>query len=325
MNIKHIFTLLLSTALTACLSETLEEAKQSDELLNVEKEVELTAVETEKTVTVVADCHWAVSVEKQGWDDLAVQPLSGTGSGTITVKTSPNTSVSERTAVLTVTSAGGLRQRISVRQTLGGAMLAVSKTALAFEAVPTGPQTFTVTSNTMWSILGIDGDWLSVEPVSGGSGTTEIKVTAAEIQDDRDREQTLTVALANGTERHDVQVTQAGKTNVSLALSAESLDFEAAGGQQTVTVACNVRWYADMPATDWLTLSASEGVGNGELTVSCQPNHTAEARFVRVIVTTGTREPMQQTFIVTQEAETPPEDTLPSWGDLPYPQLGRKK
>ena len=312
MNIKHIGMALLSMTLLSCLSDTQDEAKLSSELLNVEKEVELSAVETEKSVTVSADCHWEVSVDKQGWEELAIQPLSGSGNGVITIKTASNTSVSERTAFLTVTSAGGLRQRVTVRQTLGGATLTVNKTELAFEAVPTSSQSFTVTSNTTWSILGIDDGWLSVEPSGGGSGTTEVRVTAAEIQDEFSRSQTLTVALDNGTERHDVQVTQAGKTGITLALTpAELAAFEATGGQQTVAIACNVRWYADMPANDWLSISASEGVGNGNLTVSCQPNYATEARVVRINVTTGTREPRQASLAVNQKAATLPEITVP--------------
>ena len=312
MNIKHICVAFSGMVLLSCTSEALEDAKLSNELLNVEKEVELTAVETERAVTVSADCHWEVTVDKQAWSELTVQPLSGNGNGTITLKTESNTSISERTAQLTITSAGGLRQKVTVRQTLGGATLTVNRTSMAFDAVPTAPQSFTVTSNTTWSILGIDGDWLTIEPTKGSGGTTEVRVTAAEIQDDRNREMTLTVALDNGTERHDIQVTQAGKTNVSLALSPQELNvFEATGGQQTISVACNVRWYADMPANDWLTLSATEGVGNGSLTFSCPPNYTTDENNVRVSVSAGTRNPIDFSIRVVQKAGKMPEIISP--------------
>lgn len=311
MNIKHIYIILVSAAVAACSSETLTEAKLSDELLNVEKEVNLTAIETERQVAVVADCHWEVSVSKSGWNDLTVQPMSGDGNGTLTLKTGQNSTVSERSATLTITSKGGLHQKITVRQTLGGATLTVNQSAMAFDAVPAASQSFTVTSNTAWTVLGLDSDWLTVEPSSGGSGTTEVKVTAQEIQDDRDRELTLTVALANGTERHDIHVTQAGKTNISLALTPDALEaFDATGGSQTVNVVCNARWYVDVPDNpDWLTLSTTSGVGNGTLTVNCQPNYSAETRFIRIYVTSGTRTPRQVSLAVSQKAGALPQFT----------------
>lgn len=316
------FCLLTAMALAACSSETENDVKFSPELLNVERDVAMTAVETEKQITVEADCHWEVSIDKSGWSDLTAQPLSGDGNGVITLTSSQNTAITERSASLTISSKGGLRQQITVRQTLGGATLEVNKTELSFDAIPTSGQSFTVTSNTIWSILGTDCDWLTIEPTSGGAGTTEIKVTAKEIQDDRDREQTLTVALDNGTIRHDVVVKQAGKTNISLVISPENLEvFESTGGEQTIDIECNAQWYVDVPEKpDWLILSADGGIGNGKLTITCQPNRTLETRFLRVYITSGTRTPKQASLAVNQKAAPTPSD-----GDNPDPNLPNKK
>lgn len=308
MDIRHIYIALLGMALLSCTSEALEDARLSNELLNVEREVELTAVETERMVEISADCYWEVNVEKSQWNSLTVQPMSGNGNGTIKLNTDANTSISPREAQLTITSAGGLCQKITVRQTLGGATLEVSRTNLSFDAVPTGSQTFTVTSNTTWNIPAVGSDWLTVEPLSGGEGTTVVTVTAAEIQDDRDRDVTLTVALGVGTETRNIQVTQAGKTNITLNLSPDQLNvFDVIGGEQTISITCNARWYADMQTNDWLTLSATEGVGNGSLTFSCPPNYTTDEHKVRVSVSAGSRESIS--LLVVQEAGKLPEIT----------------
>ena len=322
-NIHKIgVSLLMAAGLTACSSETENEVKFSPELLNVERDVAMTAVETERQITVEADCHWEVSVDKSGWSDLTAQPLSGDGNGIITLTSSQNTAINERSASLIISSKGGLRQQITVRQTLGGATLEVNKAELSFDAIPSSGQSFTVTSNTVWSILGTDCDWLSIEPTSGGIGTTEIKVTASEIQDDRDREQTLTVALDNGTIKHDVVVKQAGKTNISLALSPESLEvFESTGGEQTVDIECNAQWYVDVPEKpDWLSISADGGIGNGKLTITCQPNRALETRFIRIYITSGTRTPKQVSLAVNQKAAP-----TPNKEDNPNPEYSRKK
>ena len=313
MNIKYLYTILVSTSLAACSSETLTDAKLTDELLNIEKEVELTAIETEQQVAVSADCHWEVAVNKDTWADLTVQPLSGDGNGIITLKTNSNSTVNERTATLVISSQGGLRQKITIRQTLGGATLVVNKSELAFDAETTASQTFTVTSNTDWNILGLDADWASVEPMSGSEGTTEVKVTVSEIQDDRDRSTTLTVALANGTGQHDVHISQPGKTNISLTLTPEQLEpFKATGGTQTVSIRCNARWYVDVPEKpDWLMLSTDGGTGNGELTITCAENKTMEPRMLRIHFTSGSRTPKQTSIVASQRAATLPEFTTP--------------
>lgn len=313
MKTKIIISGIVCTLIMACSSENLTEAKLSDELLNVEKEVELTAVDTEHSLEVLADCHWEVSVSKSNWDDLTIQPLSGDGNGTINLRTSQNSSVSERSAILTISSRGGLKQKVTVRQTLGGATLEVNKESLEFAAVPTESQTFTVTSNSEWSILGYEGDWITVEPMSGSAGTTEVKVTAEEIQDDADRSQILTVALNNGTNKHDIKVSQEGKTNISLKLNPEELEvFEATGGTQTVNIECNARWYVDAPGSpDWLKLSTDSGTGNGQLTITCEPNKTTESRLIRIHVTSGSRTPRESTLKIEQKAATYPIITSP--------------
>ena len=325
MRKKHIYnigiSLLMAASITACSSETEKDVKFSPELLNVERDVAMTAVETDKQIAVVADCHWELSVDKSGWSDLTVQPLSGDGNGTITLTSSQNTSIAERSASLTISSKSGLRQQITVRQALGRTTLEVNKTELSFDAIPTSGQSFTVTSNTIWSILGTDCDWLTIEPTSGSAGTTEIKVTAKGIQDDRDREQTLTVALDNGTIKHDVKVSQAGKTNISLAISPETLEvYESTGGEQTIDIECNAQWYVDVTEKpDWLELSTDGGIGNGKLTITCQPNRTLETRFIRIYITSGTRTPKQVSLAVNQKAAP-----TPSNDDNPDPNISNK-
>ena len=312
MNIKYICSALLGMTMLSCTSEALEDAKLSNELLNVEKEVELTAVETKRTVEVSADCRWTIAVDKSQWSSLTVQPLEGNGNSTITLTTDENNSINERTAQLTITSAAGLRQKITVRQTLGGAKLEVSEPSLSFEAEPKNPLTFTVTSNTSWSIPNTGNDWLTVQPSSGDEGVTVVTVTAEEIQDDKERNATLTVIPGVGTESCRIQVTQAGKTTISLNLNPEELStFEAMGGEQSITITSNVRWYVDTTGKDWLTPSAEEGVGNGTLTFSCQPNYTTEENTARINITAGSRNPIEKTIRVTQKAGKLPEITSP--------------
>ena len=280
-------------AFLSCTSEALTGVKLSDELFYVDdNKIELTAEEVGGLVRVLADCQWTVTVNQTGWADLTVQPMSGTGNGQITLRTGKNTTVNERTATLTVKSANGLCQIIGVRQISGDVSLYVDKSALTFDT-DGGSLSFNVTSNIAWEItLPPEGDWLTVSPMSGNAGgPTLVTVTAKEIQDEKDREVTLTIKLNNSSTSHAISVTQVGKEKISLSATPVTLNkFEATGGQQSISIACNAAWKVQKnEADDWFTLSTSAGVGDGVLTISCPPNYTTKENMANIVISSGSQ------------------------------------
>ena len=307
MNRKHIIAVLSSLPLAACLlacsSDDDANSKVSSEMLSVEKEVAFAATETSWSVKLTADCAWEVtSVEKDGWNDFEVSPLSGKGSSVLVISSEANHKTVDRTATFVIQTKGGLKQKVTVYQTRSGAELSISREEFRFDDKE-GTQTLNVKCNTNWEIVGMTGaDWLEVGQTSGGEGDFEIPIKVKEIFDDAGRSALLTVSAGSvGDNKFNIRISQSGKPQITLALGTYELPVLAAGGTQTVTVTCDGAWNAAVPASiGWVHISPSSGVGNGKITVTCDPNATVLERLTILTVTAGTQRPQRGDVVITQ-------------------------
>ena len=307
MNRKHILAVLSSLPLVACLlacsSDNEADSKAGAEMLSVEREVAFTATETSCSVKLTADCAWEVtSVEKTGWDDFAVSPKSGKGNSVLVISSDVNHRSVDRTATFVIQTEGGLRQKVTVHQTKSGADLSINHEAFSF-GDKDDTQNLRVICNTNWEIVGMTGiDWLEVGQTSGGEGEFDIPIKVKEIFDDAERSAMLTVSAGSvGDNKFDIRITQSGKAQIALALSTYALPVAAAGGTQTVTVTSDGAWNAAVPASiGWVHISPSSGIGNGEITVTCDPNATYQERLTVLTVTAGTQRPQRGEVVITQ-------------------------
>ena len=306
MNRKHILAVLSSLPLVACLlacSSDNEESKAEEEMLNVEREVAFAATETSWSVKLTADCAWEVtSVENSGWDDFSVSPKSGKGNSVLVISSEANHTSEDRVATFIIQTKGGLKQKVTVNQSESGADLSINNQLFDFDDKE-GTQTLTVKCNTNWEILGLTGyDWLEIGQTSGGAGEFEIPIKVKEIFDDAERAALFVVSAGSlGDNTFDVMVTQSGKPQISLALSTYALPVAAAGGTQTITVTCDGAWSAAVPASmGWVSISPTSGVGNGEITVTCDPYTSTQERLTVLTVTAGTQRPQRGDVVITQ-------------------------
>ena len=306
MNRKHILAVLSSLPLVACLfacTSDNEESKAEEEMLNVEREVAFAATETSWSVKLTADCAWEVtSVENSGWDDFSVSPKSGKGNSVLVISSEANHTSEDRVATFIIQTNGGLKQKVTVHQTKSGADLSISSQEFNYDDKE-GTQTLTVKCNTNWEILGLTGyDWLEIGQTSGGAGEFEIPIKVKEIFDDAERAALFVVSAGSlGDNTFDVMVTQSGKPQISLALSTYALPVAAAGGTQTIAVTCDGAWSAAVPASmGWVSISPTSGVGNGEITVTCDPYTSTQERLTVLTVTAGTQRPQRGDVVITQ-------------------------
>lgn len=306
MNRKHILAVLSSLPLVACLfacTSDNEESKAEEEMLNVEREVAFAATETSWSVKLTADCAWKVdSVKKSGWDDFSVSPKSGKGNSVLVISSEANHTSEDRVATFIIQTKGGLKQKVTVHQTKSGADLSISSQEFNYDDKE-GTQTLTVKCNTNWEILGMTGiDWLEIGQTSGGAGEFEIPIKVKEIFDDAERVALLTVSAGSlGDNIFDVIVTQSGKPQISLALSTYAMPVAAAGGTQTIAVTCDGAWSAAVPASmGWVSISPTSGVGNGEITVTCDANTSIQERLTVLTVSAGTQRPQRGDVVITQ-------------------------
>lgn len=309
MNRKHILAILSSLPLLACLlacsSDDDANSKAGAEMLSVEREVAFAATETSCSVKLTADCAWEVtSVENGGWADFSISPRSGKGNSVLVISSDVNHRSADRTATFIIQTEGGLKQKVTVHQTKSGADLSINQEAFNFDDKE-GTQTLTVKCNINWEIVGMTGiDWLEVGQTAGGEGTFDIPIKVKENFDDVDRTALLTVSAGSvGDNKFDVRITQSGKAQISLALSTYQLPvFAAAGGTEKVTVTCDGAWHAAVPESvqGWVHITPSSGVGNGEITVTCDPNATYQERLTVLTVTAGTQRPQRGEVAITQ-------------------------
>jgi hypothetical protein len=328
--IAILATLPLVAGFTGCKSDEETEAKPAKEILIVEGgSIEFRGNETDKSVAINADCSWTVEYDQGDFNgQLSVQPLQGSGNGTLLITSDQNTGLSERNATITLTSAGGLKQKINIRQISGDPAMNVSKDTYNFDAIPTEAQQLTITSNTSWTIKVPSGiNWLHLDKDSG-NGSDAINITVDEIQTDADRSATFTIIYNNNTA--EIVVNQKGKTNIELSVSPNELPyFQAEGGSQMIQVTSNASWRAYVPssAQSWLRVEPTEGVGNGEVRVTVTENPNPEReRLSLVIIIAGSQSPKQGDVLVQQyrgnEENTQRE---PDEGDNPDPTLSRKR
>ena len=313
----------LTAGLTACSSDETTEAKPALELLMADTEIAMPASETNWAVKITADCHWDVTaVENPEWGELTVSPRSGDGNGTLVLTSEKNRSSLDRTATITLTSKGGLQQRIVVRQMRSDAALSVNKQAFTFYD-DGGTQSLIIACNSNWTIEGLDGvDWLELGQTTGNSGTSEVPIRVKPAYDDMNRSVELTAS--SGTYKETFAIYQAGKTNITLSLSTAELPmFAGDGGTQTLTVTCNAQWHAYVPASaSWIRLEPATGIGNGEIRVICDGNPSIrDERQATFIVTAGAKTVLQSNVLVKQE---PAEEVIiPEEPHNPDPHLSR--
>lgn len=334
MKTRDIIALLalpIVASLTACQSDEETEARPAKEILIVEGgDIVLRANEESKNVTVNADCAWTVDLDAGDFGTkLSVQPLKGNGNGTLVITSDQNVTMSDRTATITLTSDGGLKQKITITQTSSDPGMTVTKSAYHFDAIPTASQLLTVTSNTSWTIQMPSGvDWLHLSKTSGSAGSEAIDITVDEIQTDADRSATFTIQY--GSNSTEIEVSQTGKTNIELSVTPGELPyFLSTGGTQMIQITSNAAWRAFVPssASSWLHVEPTEGVGNGEVKVTVGENTNSRLeRLSLVIIIAGSQSPKQGDVLIQQyAAEEPNQGQQPDEGDNPDPNLAPKR
>ena len=150
-----------------------------------------------------------------------------------------------------------------------------------------GLETFDVTSNVPWEIkVTSEGDWLSVDPMSGDGGkaseTVTISVEANETSDPREGSIVITPLDGDKPEANIKTLTVKQTSSVSLVLDpADKLEeFGSSEGEKTFTVTANVPWsVSEDGLPEWVTVKPMSGAGTGEaeqVTVSVAQNTTGK-------------------------------------------------
>lgn len=162
--------------------------------------------ETELKIT--ANCSWSISYSSN-W--LTVTPSVGSNSESVKVSAGKNTTGQERSVTLTIQAGTAPTKSVVITQGKGSEepvvkTLSSNTTSLSFEAKEES-KTFTISSNTSWTIS--KPDWCTLSS-SSGNGNADVVVSASENPSKEQRSGQIVIS-GEGVDPVSIIVSQKGK------------------------------------------------------------------------------------------------------------------
>jgi len=244
----------------------------------------------QEVVFIGTNADWSLVVDS---DWVTPEVTQGSGEYFLPLSIAANTSASARTARLTFSAPDCEDAFCTIRQEGVEANLTLSAATLSCSP-DSGQQSLGVTSNTKWSVVCRDADWLTLDTTSGENNET-IYFTLAENTTDAPRSATIRVS-GTGVSTKSCAVTQ---QPASMTLSPASFALSRTAQIAELVVVSNMDWTAECPA-EWLHLTPTSGeAGNGQsVRLAIDANSTRERRSTTITFNYGSN---KTTCPVTQE------------------------
>ena len=257
-------------------------------------------------VIVQANIAWTVTGLPE-WMDCST--MEGNGDDTLYMTMRPFIEMSNREAFITFGDDNTSAQ-FHVRQSGMNSEHVLTVTPDAFQVPYTGDvRTMAVACDEAWVAVPED-DWISLD-MTEGEGSSEVVLTVAENPLYVPRQ----AAIKFISDSHNTFVVdiyqEAAPDPHFLEVTPIALSFGHEGGTQEITVACDVDWTIEF-SEDWLSLSTTEGTGNGSVTITADINAYSEVRRATLSVVSGnlvcrvivTQEPGEETFVANVSPDT---------------------
>ena len=239
----------------------------------------------EYLMNLACNGEWKVSTSA---DWCKVTPASGDGNGSFTVTVEENNTGADRTAEISVlTTADGVTQvrTVTVTQTASNAALVVSPESKQLTCDASTFELDVITVGT-WA-ASLDSDWLTMSATEGeGDAQLTVNVT----KNDTGKDRVAIITFATGAENENRIIRQIAviqsASNAALIVSPESKQLTAEASTFELDVITVGTWAVSFDS-DWLTMSATEGEGDAQLTVSATKNDTGRERIAIITFATG--------------------------------------
>jgi len=242
------------------------------------------------TFDIISNLDWTIS-ESVPW--LTVTPMNGTGDQMLIVNYSENTAFTPRTGNITVSADEVDDVVVSVIQAAASPTLSVVPSVRNVLA-PAGSTTFSVTSNTSWTVSESIG-WFSVSPM-GGSNNGTLTVNYTQNFSVSPRSGQITVSAA-GVPDVIVTVNQAGAGAI-LTVTPGNRNVSPPSGSTSFNITSNTGWTVS-ESVPWFSALPGSGSGNDIMNVYYLENTTGSPRIGSITVTATGGSP-SQTVTVTQ-------------------------
>ena len=262
-----------------CVPVTVKQAGANATLSVSPAELTFTANTESKSLDVTSNTAWTAA-SGASWAKL--NKTNGSGNAQIAVTAEENTAITQRSAMITIKTADGkATATVKVTQSAANVIFSVDKNEHSVAAAG-GDFTVKVTRNIGYKINS-QPDWVK-QTDKVPSGNTDTYTFAAEANTSTEAREGVIVFCNDNNECVPVTVKQVG-ANATLSVSPASMTFTAKSESKTFTVTSNTDWTMTSDAA-WVKLSATDGSGNAQVTVTAEENTATKQRIATITLKT---------------------------------------
>ena len=262
-----------------CVPVTVKQAGANATLSVSPAELTFTANTESKSLDVTSNTAWTAA-SGASWAKL--NKTNGCGNAQIAVTAEENTAITQRSATITIKTADGkATATVKVTQSAANVIFSVDKNEHSVAAAG-GDFTVKVTHNIGYKINS-QPDWVK-QTGKASSGNVDTFTFKAEANTSTVAREGVIVFCNDNNECVPVTVKQAG-ANATLSVSPASMTFTAKSESKTFTVTSNTDWTMTSDAA-WVKLSATDGSGNAQVTVTAEENTATKQRIATITLKT---------------------------------------
>ena len=262
-----------------CVPVTVKQAGANATLSVSPAELTFTAKSESKTFSIASNTAWTAT-SSAPW--AKINAASGSGNAQVVVTAEENTAITQRSATVTIKTADG-KASATVKVTQSSANVIFSVDRNEFDVAAAGESfSVKVTHNIGYKINSMP-DWVK-QTGKASSGNVDTHTFNAEANTSTEAREGVIVFCNDNNECVPVTVKQAG-ANATLSVSPASMTFTAKSESKTFTVTSNTDWTMTSDAT-WVKLSATDGSGNAQVTVTAEENTATKQRIATITLKT---------------------------------------
>ncbi|MBO7049030.1 MAG: BACON domain-containing protein [Bacteroidaceae bacterium] len=263
-------------------------------------DVSLLGSVTSGVIKIDANCGWSLSCDS---DFVHLSKTSGNNSDSVYFSITANSSsVKERISIVHLSSSGGIKTTINIKQYKNEELIEVDPDHLDYLANQTDTRAFYVKANGHWSIDSsqVIPDWIVLSPTQG-NGSLWVNVSVQKNDNDSEREKDIIIVGDKGAMAK-IKIKQSGLSTLLLA-SPSNILAEPSDNLYGFTISGNVKWHVKL-SSDWIyDLSIDEGYGKDSVTFRCRDNLDFLERQGKIIVISESTNQKDSVIITQKKAE----------------------